>query len=109
MSADAADPDADVDSGPESDQPERPPAANFVAALRVRRNVLLGGISGFALAAAVYAYFVAIPVLVPAIPARDRSPLLYLLLAFVVAVTAAMLVAAALTVVSAVRRVRELE
>lgn len=115
MSADHSEAHAEADredadhEGAESDQPERPPVANFMAALQVRRNALLGGVSGLALAAAVYAYFVAIPVLVPAVPARDRSPLLFLLLAFVVAVTAAMLVATALTVVSAVRRVRELE
>jgi hypothetical protein len=83
--------------------------ANFMAALNVRRNALLGAVAGFALAAAVYAYFVAIPVLVPAIPARDRSPLLFLLLAFVVAVTAAMLVATVLTGVSAWRLSRDLE
>lgn len=113
MSADHPEAHAEADredaDQEDADRPERPPVANFMAALNVRRNALFGGVSGLALAAAVYAYFVAIPVLVPAVPARDRSPLLFLLLAFVVAVTAAMLVAAALTVVSAVRRVRELE
>jgi hypothetical protein len=105
-------------SADHSEEPDRPgssdeaaasPTANFLAALNVRRNAVLGVLSGLVLAVAVYAYFVAIPVLVPAVPARDRSPLLYLLLAFVVAVTTAMLVATALTGVSAVRLSRELE
>lgn len=106
MSADHSD-DSDRPAG--SDQQAASPTANFLAALNVRRNAALGLLAGLALAIAVYAYFVAIPVLVPAVPARERSPLLYLLLAFVVAVTAAMLVATALTGVSAVRLSRKLE
>lgn len=108
MSADRSEGPPEPDAE-DADRPERPPLVNFMAALQVRRNAILGGVSGLALATAVYAYFVALPVLLPAVPARDRSPLLYLLLAFVVAVAAAMLVATTLTVVSAARRVRELE
>jgi hypothetical protein len=106
VSADRSD-DRDRPAG--SDQSAASPTANFLAALHVRRNTAIGLLAGAALAAAVYAYFVAIPVLVPAVPARDRSPLLYLLLAVVVAVTTAMLVATALTAVSAVRLSRELD
>lgn len=106
MSADRSD-DSDRPAG--SDQPVASPTANFLAALNVRRNAVVGLLAGVALAVAVYAYFVAIPVLVPDVPARDRSPLLYLLLAFVVAATTAMLVATALTGVSAARLSRKLE
>lgn len=105
----SADPSDDPDRRAASDQPTGSPTANFLAALRVRRNAAIGLLSGVVLAVAVYAYFVAIPALVPAVPARGRSPLLYLLLAFVVAVTTAMLVATALTGVSAVRLSRELD
>jgi len=100
----------DHSEAPEDDGEATPsPTANFLAALNVRRNAVRGAGAGLALATAVYAYFIAIPVLIPDVPARDTSPLLFLLLAFVVAVTTAMLVATALTAVSAVRLSRELE
>ncbi len=106
MSTDHSDgPDREDAAG----QPASSPTANFLAALNVRRNAVLGAGAGLALATAVYAYFVAIPVLIPTVPARDTSPLLFLLLAFVVAVTTAMLVATALTAASAVRLSRDLD
>jgi hypothetical protein len=100
---------ADPDRSDEGDESAPSPAANFLAVLNVRRNALLGAGAGVALAAAVYLYFVAIPLLRPDVPVRDRSPLLFLSLAFVVAVTTAMLVATVLTTVTAVRRTWELK
>lgn len=93
-----------------SDQPpERPPRARFVAALSVRRNATVGFGIGAALAVAVYAFFVVVPLAVPSVPTRGLSPVLYLLLAFVVAVTTGLLVTTLLTVASAIRLSRDLD
>lgn len=93
----------------EEDVPERPPTMRFLDALAVKRNALWGLLVGLGFAAAVYGFFVVLPALSPSIPARTESPLLFLMLAFVIATSTALLVAAALTVVSLVRLTRSTE
>lgn len=85
------------------DRPERPPTANFLAALDVKRNATIGLAAGVAGSAAVFGFFV-----VPNWSAID-SPALYLALAFVLATALAGVVALALTVRSAVKLSREVD
>lgn len=75
--------------------------AAFVRALRVRRNATWGVAVGTAFTAAVFALFVVLPGAV-------RSPLWFLALAFVLALSTAGLVAFLLTLVRAYRLSREL-
>ena len=79
----------------------------FMRALNVPRNAKISAVAGVAFAAVLYGFFVVAPAVLPGVPARGRSPLLFLTLAFVAAVTTAMLLVSALTVVSAVRFARE--
>jgi len=105
-------PESGAADGPESveeDVPERPPTMRFLDALAVKRNALVGLVVGVGFAAAVYAFFVLLPAVSASIPARTGSPLLFLMLAFVIATSTALLVAAALTVVSLVRLQRSTE
>ncbi|MFB6140989.1 MAG: hypothetical protein ABEJ26_11210 [Halosimplex sp.] len=75
--------------------------AAFVAALRVRRNAKWGIAVGVALAAAAFVLFVVFP-------GVRRSPLLYVGLGFVLAMSTAGLVAFLLTLGRAVRLSRRL-
>jgi len=75
--------------------------AAFLEALRVRRNAAWGAIVGVAFTAVVFALFVVIP-------GTYRSPLWYLGLAFVLAMSTAGFVAFLLTLGRAVRLSREL-
>ncbi|WP_436908346.1 DUF7536 family protein [Halosimplex marinum] len=75
--------------------------AAFVAALRVRRNARWGLAAGLALALAAFVLFVALP-------GSRRSPLLYVGLGFVLAMSTAGLVAFLLTLGRAVRLSRRL-
>lgn len=85
------------------DVPRQPPTGRLLAALRVRRNVAVGLFVGAALAATLYA----VRVLELLGPAPDRgSPLLFLSLAVVLALSAGALVALALTLARAVRLAR---
>ena len=77
--------------------PDRPPRARLVEALEVRRNAKQGFAAGLLFAVAVYVYFVAVP------GTRVWSPVLYLGLAFVVAVTTGLLATAVLTALTARR------
>jgi len=88
------------------DVPDRPPMVQFMRALNVPRNAKISAVAGVAFAAVLYGFFVVAPAVLPGVPARGRSPLLFLTLAFVAAVTTAMLLVSALTVVSAVRFAR---
>jgi len=88
------------------DVPDRPPMVQFMRALNVPRNAKISAVAGVAFAVVLYGFFVVAPALLPGVPARGRSPLLFLTLAFVAAVTTAMLLVSALTVVSAVRFAR---
>lgn len=88
----------------ESQEPS--PRAALVEALRVRRNATVGLAVGFALAAALYAVRV-FELLGPA--PEQGSPVLFLALALVLALSAGALVAAALTAVTAVRILRRPE
>lgn len=89
--------------------PDRPPAAALVRALHVPRNAAVGAAAGVALAATVY--LVRVLELLGPVRGTRRFPLLgpegwFLLLAVVLAVTTALLVATALTLVSAYRLAR---
>lgn len=90
-------------------QPERPPTATFLAALNVRRNAAIGLAVGLVFALIVY--LVRVLELLGPFQGTREFPLLgvggwYLMLAFVLATTTAILVATVLTVVSAVRLAR---
>lgn len=87
------------------DTPERPPTAEFLAALSVARNAKIGLVSGVALAILVYAYRV-FELLGPTADTRG-SPLLFFVLAFTLAFATAVLVAVVLTLGSAYRLARE--
>lgn len=87
-----------------SDAPGRPPVDRLLEVLRVRRNVAVGVATGAALSAVLYAT----RLIEPFGPAPDRgSPLLFLGLAVVLAVSVAGLVATLLTIVTAVRVVKD--
>lgn len=88
------------------DRPEAPPLAALAAALNVRRNVVIGIVAGFALGAS--AYLVRVLELLGPVAGTRGYPVLgvagwFLLLAFVLAVTSALLIAAVLTVLSAIQ------
>lgn len=86
------------------DTPDRPPVGRLVEVLRVRRNVTVGLVVGALVAALLYA----VRVFELLGPAPDRgSPVLFLALALVLAASAAGLVAAALTAVTAARVARD--
>lgn len=90
------------------DRPERPPTAQFLAALDVGRNARLGLVAGVWFTLAVYLFFI----VVPAWSAQNASDVLsayYLALAFTLATTTAGIVAIALTIRSAIALSRELE
>lgn len=83
-----------------SDTPGRPPVGRLVEVLRVRRNVVVGLGVGAGLAVTLYA--VRLFELFGPSPGRG-SPLLFLGLAVVLALSAGALVATALTLVAAIR------
>ncbi|MFB6090485.1 MAG: hypothetical protein ABEJ97_05445 [Halobellus sp.] len=91
--------------------PNRPPGAGLLDALRVPRNAAVGVAVGVALA--VGAYLARVLELFGPFAGTREYPVLgpegwFLILAFVLATSTALLVASALTVVEAVRRTREL-
>lgn len=91
------------------DPPERPPRAAMAEALHVRRNAIAGLTVGGLLALA--AYLVRVLELLGPFRGTRAFPVFgvggwYLMLAFVLAVTTAMLVAALLTLGSAIRLLR---
>jgi len=91
--------------------PARPPSAGLLDALEVRRNALVGVVAGVALAVAVY--LVRVFELIGPVGGTQRYPGIgpegwFLLLGFVLASATALLVAAALTLVTAYRVTREL-
>lgn len=80
--------------------PDRPPADDVLTVLQVRRNAIRGFAAGFLFAALVFVAFVA--------PGARYSPMYYLALAFVVAMTGGAvitLVLVALTARTVVRNV----
>ncbi|WP_135534828.1 DUF7536 family protein [Halostella pelagica] len=85
------------------DAPDRPPMVQFMRALNVPRHAKVSAAAGVGFAVVLYGFFVVVPAVLPGATFRGRSPFLYLALAFVAAVTSAMLLTTALTVVSAVR------
>lgn len=93
--------------GVTDDRPERPPVANFLDALDVPRNAKIGVAVGLLFTLAVYGFFVVVPAVFESVPDREQSSVLFLVLAFTIAVSAAMLVTLALTIRSAVRLHRE--
>lgn len=89
-----------------TDPPRRPPVGRLLDVLAVRRNVAVGVAVGAVLAAGLYAF----RFLELFGPPPDRgSPLLFLGLAVVLAVSAAGLVATLLTVATAVRVARDVD
>lgn len=87
-----------VDSDPE---PEHPRVA-FVRALNVARNAKVGFALGALFAAVVFVRFVYLP-------DRRHSPVLWLMLAFVLAVGTGLLLTVAFTLGSAYRLAREVD
>jgi hypothetical protein len=91
--------------------PDRPPQSGLVRALRVPRNATVGVAVGLALAVATYLARV-FELLGPFAGTREYPVLgpegWFLVLAFVLATSTALLVASVLTVVEAVRLAREL-
>ena len=83
------------------DRPNRPGTAAFLQALHVERNAKLGFGIGVLFAIGVFVFFVAIP-------GSQRSPLLYVGLAFVLAVGTGLLLTTAFTLGSAYRLARRL-
>ena len=83
-----------------SEQPDRPGVANFLAALRVRRNTAVGLAVGVAVAA--FLTYGAVTG-----PAGSYADVAYLALGFVLAVGVALLVAAVLTALTAVGLARD--
>jgi len=88
-----------------SEDPSGP--AGFIEALGVARNAKIGFAVGIGIAAVVYVYRVA--ELGGPVPATRGSPLLFLMLAVVLAASAGALVTVALTVRSAIRLARDIE
>lgn len=88
--------DLDVEVDPDAEGP-----AAFMQALRVRRNALWGLAVGVAVTLVVFVLFVVLP-------GTLRSPLWYVGLAFVLALSTGGLVAALLTLVRAIRLSRSL-
>ncbi|HET7325079.1 MAG TPA: hypothetical protein VFJ06_12175 [Halococcus sp.] len=88
-----------------NDIPERPPTAQFLAALSVARNAKIGLVVGVVFSVLVYIYRV-FELLGPTTDTRG-SPLLFLALAVTLALTTAALVAVVLTLVSAYRLAHE--
>ncbi|WP_049986621.1 DUF7536 family protein [Halobellus rufus] len=92
--------------------PDRPPQSGLLGALRVPRNATIGVAVGVALAVAVYAARV-LELFGPFAGTREY-PLLgpegwFLVLAFVLATSTALLVTSALTVVEIVRQAKKLD
>ena len=90
------------------DRPQAPPVAALAAALHVRRNALIGAGGGLALG--VGAYLVRVLELFGPVAGTREYPVLgevgwFLLLAFVLATTSALLITAGLTLLSAIRLV----
>ena len=91
--------------------PDRPPQSGLLDALRVPRNATIG--VGVGVALAVAAYVARVLELFGPFAGTREFPILgpegwFLLLAFVLATSTALLVAAALTLFELVRQVREL-
>ena len=106
-----ADGDAAADGGTDAvdDRPERPPSQGLVETLGVVDHAKRGLAVGVALAVAVFAFFVVLPIVDPSTPARAESPVLYVALAFVVATSGTLLVASALAVRAVAGRVMAYE
>jgi len=100
------DTDTDASAGPETDldvdiDPDAAGPRAFMQALRVGHNARLGVVVGATVTFVVFVLFVAIP-------GAGRSPLWYVSLGFVLALSTAGLVAAVLTLARAVRLSRDL-
>lgn len=90
------------------DRPERPPTAQFLAALNVRRNARVGLVAGVWFTLGVYLFFI----VVPAWSSQNVADVLsayYLALAFTLAATTAGIVAITLTIRSAIALSRDLD
>lgn len=104
--------ETDTDDRPgsvaEQQRPGRPGVANLLDALSVRRNAAVGLVVGVVVAVTVYVVRVFELLGPPAEQAAYGGPVLFALLAFVLGFGTFVLVAAALTAGSLVRRTREL-
>lgn len=90
-----------------SDVPDAARSRELARLLQVRRNAIIGFGSGTVLAILAYAFRVG-ELLGPS-PDTRGSPLLFLLLAFVLAMTVGLLLTGALTIATAVRLARAVD
>jgi hypothetical protein len=90
----------------QEETPERPATAKLIEALNVRRNAAVGFAVSIALTAIVYVYRV---VLIGEVAGQAGTPVYYLALGFVLAVSLGALLTAVLTFVSARRLARDLD
>ncbi|WP_435334055.1 DUF7536 family protein [Haloarchaeobius sp. TZWWS8] len=91
------------DADRSDDRPDRPPTLRFFDALGVRRNARFGAAAGLVLAFSLFVFFVVLPSLQAGVRPRTESPVLFVVLAFVVFVSTALFVATILTVRTAFR------
>lgn len=89
-----------------SDTPEEPSLAALFVELGIKRNAAIGLVLGTAIALAAYIYRI---ILVDAAPGVESSPILFGALAVTLAVSVAGFVVVVLTIVAAIRRVRQLD
>ncbi|WP_435155997.1 DUF7536 family protein [Haladaptatus sp. DFWS20] len=86
--------------------PERPATANLIEALNVRRNAMIGFAISFVFTVLVYVYRV---VLIGEVPGQAGTPVAFLALGFVLALTLGALFTTLLTLVSARQLARDLD
>lgn len=84
--------------------PDRPPVRPVLAALEIERNAKIGFGTGFILA--VFAYWFRVGEVLGPVPDTRGSPALFLVLAFVLAVSAGGLITMVLTVRTAIGLLR---
>ncbi|MDY6817542.1 MAG: hypothetical protein SVG88_02685 [Halobacteriales archaeon] len=89
------------------DSAERSPTVELFRELGLPRNAKIGFALGIGIAVAVYVYRIA--ELLGPVPDTRGSPVLFALLAFVLAVSMGALLTVTLTVVAAIRRARRLD
>ncbi|WP_266079464.1 DUF7536 family protein [Haladaptatus caseinilyticus] len=86
--------------------PERPATANLIEALNVRRNAMVGFALSIVFTVLVYFYRV---VFIGEVPGQAGTPVAFLALGFVLAITLGALFTTLLTLLSARRLARDLD
>ncbi|WP_458207425.1 DUF7536 family protein [Haladaptatus sp. NG-SE-30] len=90
----------------QKDIPERPATANLIRALKVRRNAIIGFTVSLLFTALVYVYRV---VMIGEVTGQAGTPVTYLALGFVLALTLGALLTTVLTLFSARRLARDID